>query len=305
MPESAQAAVVHSAGKTMSREVNFRLPDTPPPNFTGGNPRTGYVALIEDMKLFAYITRLFVVCLAAFLLNSNSAVGQIPSGGKGLTGLNLAVFIKLFGSNTNFIARVESRVLDKNQHETTSMPMNFEMLAGSIRLDINMADVKSTEMSPEFAASMKQMGMDQMSIILLTEQKATMSIYPGLKSYAESPMSKEEIEAFAMQYKIEKSRISKETLDGHACDKDNVTITDSKGGKDHLIAWYVGDQKDYLFQIQIPVDDSTMIMKFKDVKLGRPETSRFQPPPGMAKYDNVNALISDAVTKKMNLGAPK
>jgi hypothetical protein len=256
------------------------------------------------MKSFAIISRLSAVCLVALLCNSHPAFAQIPGGNGGSAGMNAAM-VRLFGSNTNFIARAEARVVDKNQQETTSMLMGFEMLAGKIRVDINMADVKSKEMSPEFAATMKQMGMDQMSTILLPDQKVIISIYPGLKSYAESPMPKEDVDAAAMQYKLEKTHAGKETIDGHACDKENVTLTDSKGTKEHVTVWYAADLKDFPVQMQIPTDDSTLIMKFKDIKLGRPETSHFQAPAGLAKYDNVNALMSDAVTKKMNLGAPK
>jgi hypothetical protein len=257
------------------------------------------------MKLFAFISRVSTVCLAVCLLNSQSAFGQMPGGGKGLTGMNLAVFIKLFYGNTNFISRADSRIVDKNQHETTSMPMGFEMLAGNIRFDINMSDIKSTDISPESIAGLKQLGMDQMSTVLFPDQKSTISIYPGLKAYAESAMSKEEIDAFAMQYKIERTRVAKETIDGRPCDKDNVTITDSKGGKDRIVVWYAADPKDYPVQMQVPLEDSTLTMRFKDVKIGRPELNRFQAPTGLAKYENVNALMSDAVTKKMKLGAPK
>jgi Domain of unknown function (DUF4412) len=273
-------------------------------NFTGGNPRTGYVAPIEVMKSFAYITRLSAVVLAAFLLNSQPICGQIPGADKNTAGMN-ASMVKLFGSNTNFVSKAEARVVDKNQRETTKMSMGFDMLAGKIRLDIDIANVKSREMPPELITNMKQMGMDQTITILLPDQKSIISIYPGLKSYAESPMPKEDVEAAAKQYKLEKTHVAKETIDGHPCDKENVTLTDSAGAKEHVTVWYAADLKDFPIQMQIPNEDSTLTMKFTDVKLGRPELSQFQAPAGMTKYDNVNALMSDAVTKKMNLGTPK
>lgn len=256
------------------------------------------------MKSFVFITRCSIVCVAALLLNSRPAIGQIPGGAGGAAGMN-ASMVRLFGSNTNFIAKAEARVVDKKQQETTSMLMGFEMLAGKIRVDVNMADVKSREMPPEFVATMTKMGMGEMTTILLPDQKVIISIYPGLKSYAESPMPKDDIEASTKQYKIEKTRLGKETIDGHACEKDSVTLTDTAGTKDHITVWYAADLKDFPIQMQIPTDDSTLTMKFKDVKLGRPETSRFQAPPGLAKFDSVNALMYDAVNKKSNPGARK
>ena len=212
---------------------------------------------------------------------------------------------KWFGSNTNFISKVEARVLDKNQQEVTSMLMGFEMLGGRVRVDINMAQVKSREMSPDFAATMKQMGMDQMITVLLPDKKLILSIYPGLKSYAESAMPKEEVESAEKDYKVQKTRLGKETIDGHACDKNDVTLTDDKGAKQRAIVWNATDLKDFPVQMQLTEDDNTVIMKFKDIKLGSPDNSHFDAPAGMAKFDSVNALMSDAITKKMNAAGSK
>ncbi len=185
------------------------------------------------------------------------------------------------------------------------MVMGFEMLAGKMRVDINMAEVKSKEMSPELAAMMKQMGMDQMTTILLPDKKTVLSIYPGLKSYAETPMDKSEAEAASMEYKMEKTRLAKETIDGHPCEKNNVTLTNPKGEKQHATVWNATDLKDFPVQMQIPADDSTLIMKFKDVKIGRPELSHFEAPAGLTKYDDLSTLMSDAVAKKMGAGTAK
>jgi hypothetical protein len=258
------------------------------------------------MKLFNFLNRFSVGAgLIGLLAAAPVAFAQAPAaGGSGAPGMNAAM-IRFFGSNTNFISKAEVRVVDKNQKETTAMTMGFQMLAGKMRVDINMAEVKSKEMSPEFAATMKQMGMDQMSTIMLPEQKQIITIYPGLKSYAIVPMPKDEADAAAMTYKMEKSRAGKETIDGHACEKNNVTLTDSKGGKQHAIVWNATDLKDFPVQMQIPDEDSTLTMKFKDVKLGRPETSQFEAPAGLTKYDDISTLMSDAVAKKMGFGASK
>src|SRR5579884_512999 len=102
----------------------------------------------------------FAVTVAVFMAANSDAFAQAAD--KGAPGLNAAM-PKLFGKNTNFIAKVEAHVFDKNHQETTTMPMGFMMLGDRIRVDINMTQVKSREMSPEFASQMKQMGMDQMT----------------------------------------------------------------------------------------------------------------------------------------------
>ena len=142
--------------------------------------------------------------LAVLILSGGAALAQMPGGDKSAGGMNPSM-TRFFGSNTNFVARAEVHVLDKLQRETTGMTMGFEMLGSKIRVDINMAEVKSKEMSPEFAATMKQIGMDQMTTIELPEKKSIITIYPGLKSYTESPMPKDEVEGAFRTYKTDKS----------------------------------------------------------------------------------------------------
>jgi hypothetical protein len=210
----------------------------------------------------------------------------------------------LFGANTNFIARLDIRVLDKNQKETGSIHLGFERLGDKVRYDVNMSQVKSREMSPQFATTMREMGLDQLVAIRLPEKKMIVSIYPGLKAYAETPMDKDELMAATNHFKIDKNHLGRETIDGHACDKNEITVTEASGHKDRAIVWNATDLKDFPIQMQIPSDESTLIFKFKDVKFGRPELSHFDAPAGLTRYADVNALMSDAITKKMSSATP-
>lgn len=256
------------------------------------------------MKLLNFKKSLSVLPVALALLISSHGAAFAEAADKGNPGLNAAM-PKLFGSNTNFIARVEAHVFDKNNQETTTMPMGFAMYGSRIRVDVNMTHIKSRDLPPEVISQMKQMGMDQMTTILLPDQKQIITIYPGLKSYALTPMEKEEVDATSKNFQMAKSRLGKETVDGHPSDKYDVILTDNKGGKQHAITWEATDLHNFPVQIQLTEDNATVIMRFKDVKLGRPEENAFKAPKGMSMFDSVNALMSDAITKKMNAGTAK
>lgn len=259
------------------------------------------------MKSFTFLissaaarTGLAILILSA----ASAALAQMPGADKSAGGMNPSM-TRFFGTNTNFIAKAEVRVLDKQQHETTAMTMGFEMLGSKIRVDINMAEVKSKEMSPEFAATMKQIGMDQMTTIELPEKKSIITIYPGLKSYTESPMPKDEVEGAFKTYKTDKKRLAKETIDGHPCEKNDMTFVDDKGAQEHVTLWNATDMKNFPLQLQMTVDDSSMVMKFKDVKLGRPDPANFEAPPGLTLYDDLNSLMTNAVNKRMGAASTK
>ncbi len=250
---------------------------------------------INEMKSFNQVA---VALLAAAWLLPLTVSAQIPGADKG-TGTINAAMMKLFGANTNFIAKTEAHVYDKNHKETTALPMGFEMLAGNIRVEINLSLIKSKELSAEVASQMKQLGMDQLTTVQLIDKKVNLQIYPGLKSYVELAMTKEEADALAKDYKIEKTPLGKETVDGHSCEKVDVTFTDDKGVKQTARVWNAKDLKDFPVQIEATEDDSTLILHFKDIKLGRPEASHFTTPAGMKKFETVEGLMTDAATKKL------
>lgn len=256
------------------------------------------------MKSFNFVKSLSLagICLAALILPA-AVFAQAP-GGQAAGGMNPSM-TRFFGTNTNFVAKAEVHVLDKSGQETTSMSMGFEMLGSKIRVDINMAEVKSKEMSPEFAATMKQIGMDQMTTIELPEDKSIITVYPGLKSFTKSPMPKNEVDGAFKTYKTTSKHLAKETVDGHSCEKDEMTFVDDKGAQEHVVLWHATDLKGFPVQLQMTVDDSVMTMKFKDVKLGRPENSHFEAPGTMTSYEDLNTLMKDAVAKRMPPPTPK
>jgi hypothetical protein len=255
------------------------------------------------MKLFKFVksSALAVLCAAALAV-PRPAAAQIPGGDKVPGNMSTALLLKLFGANTNFISRVDVRVLDKNHRESTTMSMGFDMLAGKIRMDVNATDVKINEM-PDFLLTMKKNGMDQISCILNPEKKTVISICPVLKSYMELPMDKDEIDAFALDYQLEKTADGKESISGHSCDKTEINVTDSKGAKQHVIIWTAADMKGLPLQFQTSEDDSTTIMRLKDVKLGRPDNTLFEAPPEMKRYDNISAFMTEAIGKNMPAAA--
>jgi hypothetical protein len=109
-------------------------------------------------------------------------------------------------------------------------------------------------------------------------------------------MSKDEIAASEKTYTITKEKLGRETFEGHPCEKNKVTLTDDKGVKHLATVWNATDLKDFPVQIRITEQDSTLLMKFRDVKLAKPDPSRFNAPSGLAKYKSDEALM-EAATK--------
>lgn len=231
--------------------------------------------------------------LAALIFAPPGAPAQVPAGS---TDMMNSVLLKLFGNHTAFSCKAEIHTLDAIQKEVDVVPFAFTVADGKMRLDIDFTQLKNPDIPPAMIPTLKQLGMDQSVFIQRPDLKVVFSVYPHAHAYSEKPMSKDEIAAFEKNYATTKDKLGRETVEGHACDKSKVTLTDEKGGKLVATVWNATDLKDFPIQIQITQENATLIMKFRDVKFSRPDPSRFEAPAGFTKYKSDEALMQ-AVSK--------
>jgi len=223
-----------------------------------------------------YVRRWLQAALSVALLAGQAAVAQLPSASSG-TGVN-AAFVKLFGSVSAFTAKAETRVLDRSQEQLLRMPMEFTLLDGKVRLDIDLSQAQSKNLAPSTLASLKQAGMDRLVSIFRPDKKVTYLIYPGVQSYQELAQSKGETEAAEKGLKLEKSGLGKETLDGHPCVKNKVVVRSSKEPVLTAVVWNATDLKDFPIQIEMKESDNTTRMHFTDVRFVKPDAKQFEVP---------------------------
>ncbi len=208
---------------------------------------------------------------------------------------------KLFGDNSAFSGSIETTVkmAMNGQDMTITMPGKIAFDSGKSRVEMDLGLMKGAPMPPGAAEQMKAMGMDKMTMLSLPDKKLTYMIYPGLKSYAEVPMQDPDAAKPAGDFKSEKSELGKETLDGHPCVKNKVTVTDDKGSKHDYTVWNATDMKDFPVKVEFTDEGTAISMQFKDVKLAKPAAAAFEPPAGYEKYDNMMKMIQEQMMKRM------
>ena len=239
------------------------------------------------------LNRLVLPLLAAFLLAPVLASAQMPGASANM--MNSAM-LKMFGAHTAFSCKAEIHVVDASPKGANIVPFGFAVEDGKMRMDIDFAEIKGFDIPPAMVPQLKEIGMDQSVIIQRPDEKIVISIYPRAKAYCEKAMSKDEVAASEKTYTVGKEKVGKEDFEGHACEKDKVTLTDEKGVKHYAIVWYATDLKEFPVQIQMTEQEQTLVMKFRDVKLSRPGQSRFEAPSGLTKYKSEDALM-EAATK--------
>lgn len=227
----------------------------------------------------------------ALFLGTVSAFAQMP-GGNPAGGFNPAM-MKLFGKNNAFTAKATVRMLDDTDKESMSMVVNSSFLDGKMRQDVDLNNMKSAMMSPQILGQMKQMGMDKVSVILRPDKKASYLIYPGLKSYVDMPMTREDAAALDQKPKIEKSDLGKESIEGHPTMKKKVVMTFADGKKQESTVWEATDLKDFPVRMQIAENGQNVIITYSDVQFTKPDVKQFEAPTGFERYDNPQKMMME------------
>ena len=206
---------------------------------------------------------------------------------------------KLFGDNQTFSARMEMQTSDSDG-KTITMPGQLSFDTGKTRFEINVTDMQGVPMAANDAAQMKSMGMDQMVTIARPDKNAAYIVYPGMQSFVETELPEAASPAATnSDYKVETVEMGKDTVDGHACVKNQVTVTDKDGNKHVSTVWNATDLKKFPVKIQSTESGSPVIMLFKNVSLAKPNASLFDVPSAYTKYDDVRTMIQQQVMKRM------
>jgi hypothetical protein len=210
---------------------------------------------------------------------------------------------KLFGANQAFSANVEFQISGGNGGDNITMPSKVNFDAGKTRFEMNMSEMKGSKMPANIMDHMKSMGMDTIISIARPDLKLTYVVYPGLNSYAEMAGQDPTAGASLDDFKVETTELGKETVEGHDCVKNKVTVTDKDGAKHESTVWNATDLKQFPIKIVTTDNGPASTILFKDVTFTKPAANLFEAPAGFTKYTDVQVMMQTEMAKKMgNMG---
>lgn len=207
---------------------------------------------------------------------------------------------KLFGEHQSFSATLDMQMKVGENGSAVDVPGQIAVDSGKSRFEVNMSEMKGHQMSPETAAHMKAIGMDKMISISLPAKKTFYLIYPDMEAYVQ--MSVPNAAAGTNKLKMQATELGKETVDGHACVKNKVVMTDSEGNQHEFTVWDATDLKKFPVKIVQTGEGRQVTMLFKNIKFSKPNASLFQPPSGYKKYDNLRTMMQEEIMKRMGGG---
>ena len=250
------------------------------------------------------------MCSVAMLaIASVSALAQLPdlanfgnllSFGGGAAATDFAALSKLFGEHKAFTAKLDVKIYDANQKEKTSVPMDFARLDDKMRMELETEQLVNQAMPGGSGALLKQLNMDRIIITIRPDQSARYVTFPGIQASLKNTLTKEEKADFEKQAKLESTDLGKETLDGRACVKKKIVATNDKGKTTEYTVWQATDLKDFPVQVSVKEKNDTVIMRYKDVKLAKPDAKHFDIPADCKEYTDTKEMMQAVMMKLMN-----
>lgn len=255
------------------------------------------------MKAFRFYT-VWAIIAAAACAAAPGVFGQRMFGG-GPRDYGAADMAKIFGKNQAFTATAEMSVADKQRPEPMQMEAAYAFLKGNLRSEMDMTSTKGAAISPQVMAQMKQMGMDRTISIYRGDKKLLYLIYPGLKSYCEIThgQAKPSDKPDQKESKVDISPVGKETVDGHPCVKNKITITNDDGSQHEMLTWNASDLNDFPIKTEMQSGGATVTTHFRDIKLSAPDASLFEAPADFKEYGSMQELMISNMQRFMAPGA--
>lgn len=245
-------------------------------------------------KLALYFSAL---ALAMGVTSLNAQQPQFKFFGQGSNVFNAAL-AKLFGDVKAFSCDAVVEAKDNSNGSMVTAPMKFSMLNGVYRMEINITEMKSAQMSPQAVAMMTQLGMDKFISITRPAQGKTLVIFPNLQAYTEQTLPAGEFDPEKIE--IASEALGNETVNDHACVKNKISFTDSEGKDYQGFTWTAKDLKNFPVKMQFVDDDGTVEMSYQNVKLANPPESDFEAPDNFKKYDDMQSLMQGVMARNFN-----
>ena len=251
-----------------------------------------------------FATRLLTALALAALTAVSSA--QLPGRGiEGAPGIGSSgAMLRFLGEHKAFMADVN--IGTKSQRgDTALLPGKLAFHDGQSRLELDLTKIEAGRMPPAVMDAMKAAGMGELLMLTRPDKKLTYLVYPGMQAYAETPLRDEQTAEAVKALKLETTRVGEETLAGHPCVKNRVTVTDAQGKTQEATVWNATDLRNFPVAIETTDKGAQVTLFFSNVRFGPPPSTLFELPRDLRKYADTREMMREAMMKLLGGAAPK
>lgn len=242
--------------------------------------------------------------LARWLFGGLLAGWMATSGawaqGLGMPGSNLgfnAAVATLFNNIPAFGASVEVGFTNKSGSTRMQIPMRMLKRDKDFRMEVDLARIRGSGLAMQGLTGMQNIGMARMVSLVLPKEQGMLVLFPDLKFHTRVELS--EADLAVEGFKVAKRAAGKETVNGQACVRQEVTLTAGNGEKTQATTWEATGLGNFPVRMLFRGDDQTMVMNFSQVSLTPPAEDQFRVPKDFTGFNSIAGLMQEALTKAL------
>jgi len=176
------------------------------------------------------------------------------------------------------IAAYAQNPFDAHKQFSATMVMTGSPMAGHAP----QGDVKMYRLGDKTRTNIGSMGY---SIIDMSQH--TMYMVMGQGGMCMQMAPKMEQNPFAQQGSVVRTPAGTETVDGHSCKVENVTVTPQNGTPAKMKVWLADDLQGFPVKVQIETSRGPVTVMYKDVSFDAPPASLFTHPDNCRQMPNM------------------
>lgn len=239
---------------------------------------------------------LMVVALGWSSLTAKGQGAGIPGGELGYN----AAMAKLFADIPHFAANVETTLTNLTDKTRLTVPMRMLKRQEELRIEVDFVKMKGTGLALQGLAAMQNIGMARMTSLVDPKQKGMTVIFPELKAFSKVSMSEADLPEAG--FKVVKKPVGKDTVDGQACVRQQVTLTSTDGKKVEATTWEATALGNFPIRMFFKQSEGSLTMTFRNVELKPQDEALFKVPADHKSFDSVSSLMQEAMTRAITGG---
>ena len=201
------------------------------------------------------------------------------------------VLAKSFERFPSFSARAEVKLSGKADPIPSGASGTIECGAGNLRWDVKLRDINSAQLSESARALLKRANGENLMLLTRPRLAANQLVLSGARAYVEEALPK---------VKLAVSRaVSNESIDGHPCVRERVTVLEEDGRTLEVMLWKATDLKRLPIQLRFTDAGEVIQVRLNNVRFREISARRFQVPVGLTKHENMEDLMQWVVVDKM------
>lgn len=215
----------------------------------------------------------------------------VPGGGMGYN----AVVGRLFNDIPAFSANVDTVLTNTADKSRLSVPMRMMKREERLRIEVDFGKLTGDGVDLQGLASMRTIGMSRLDSVVSPSERVMYVLFPDLKFSSQVPLTEGDLPNAG--FRVSKKALGRETIQGQACVRQRVTLTDAKGGKTEATVWEASALNGFPVRIFFQADGSAVVMTFTEVGLGAPPPDQFRVPAEYKTFESMTLLMREALDR--------